>query len=132
MNIQRNIANQVNPNDSNVMSVIEDAVLFQKVEYIVVCGHTNCGGVNASCSQPKNLDKSLEKYLEPVRDLFQKVRKELKGEENCILDVMYKENVKKQIQNLMEIDIVKNAVDSGKLTLIPMIFKLDKGILEEI
>jgi carbonic anhydrase len=56
--IHRNIANVVAYNDVNIAAVIQYAVDHLKVEDIVVCGHYECGGVAAACS-----DKLLDGYI---------------------------------------------------------------------
>jgi carbonic anhydrase len=56
--IHRNVANVVAYNDVNVATVIQYAVENLKVEDVVVCGHYECGGVAAACS-----DKVLDGYI---------------------------------------------------------------------
>ena len=133
ISIARTVANQVNLNDQNILSVVEQAVLYQKVEHIIVCGHTNCGGVKASCAASMDgLHPQLVGYLNPIRNLFKKVRGEFKGEEDDFLEVMYKENVFEQVRNLMTVPVVKEAVDKGEVELIPLLFRMNHGVLEEI
>ena len=48
--IHRNVANVVAYNDVNIASVIQYAVERLLVDDIVVCGHYECGGVAATCS----------------------------------------------------------------------------------
>lgn len=48
--IHRNVANVVAYNDVNIASVIQYAVERLLVEDIVICGHYDCGGVAAACS----------------------------------------------------------------------------------
>ena len=46
--MHRNIANTIRENDPNSASVIEYAVAHVKVNTIILCGHTKCGGAIAS------------------------------------------------------------------------------------
>lgn len=68
--IVRNIANQVRTESASVMSAIDFAVSTLKVKHVVVCGHTNCGGLLASQS-PLPPDTSLEDWLGPVHQQYQ-------------------------------------------------------------
>ena len=49
--IHRNIANVVAYNDVNIASVVQYAVDHLLVDDVVVCGHYECGGVAAACSE---------------------------------------------------------------------------------
>src|SRR5262249_20708577 len=52
--VHRNIANIVGPTDLSALSVIEYAIAYLHVKYVVVCGHYECGGVRAAM-QPRDL-----------------------------------------------------------------------------
>ena len=56
--IHRNVANVVAYNDVNIATVIQYAVEKLLVDDIVVCGHYECGGVAAACS-----DTLLDGYI---------------------------------------------------------------------
>ena len=45
--VHRNVANIVAFNDINIASIIEYGVTHLKIPDIVVCGHYNCGGIQA-------------------------------------------------------------------------------------
>jgi carbonic anhydrase len=44
MFVHRNVANIVAFNDVNISSILEYGVVHLKIEDIIVCGHTRCGG----------------------------------------------------------------------------------------
>lgn len=66
--VHRNVANQVINTDNNLMSVIQFAVTAQKVQHIIVCGHYNCGGINASL-QNQDHGAPLENWVRNIRDI---------------------------------------------------------------
>jgi carbonic anhydrase len=45
MFVHRNVANIVAFNDVNISSILEYGVVHVKIEDIIVCGHTRCGGI---------------------------------------------------------------------------------------
>jgi carbonic anhydrase len=132
LTIQRNIANQVNLNDSNILSVIEQAIEYQKVNKIVVCGHTNCGGINASCGDISGLNKDLKQFIEPIHHLFHRIKDDDLGLELNINEKMYKENVKFQVENLKKFEIVRKALESKGVEIVPLIYKMEEGVFEAV
>lgn len=65
--VHRNIANTVHANDINAASVIEYAIIHLRVNKVVVCGHTKCGGANAALGDA-DLGHTLNTWLHPVRE----------------------------------------------------------------
>lgn len=73
--VHRNIANMVINTDLNVLSVINYAVEYLKVKYIIVCGHYGCGGIQAAM---KHLDYGiLNPWLRCIRDVYRIHQQEL-------------------------------------------------------
>jgi len=64
--VHRNIANTIHPDDYNAASVVEYAVTHLKVDKVVVCGHTKCGGAMASLTDV-DLGETLNRWLQPLR-----------------------------------------------------------------
>ncbi len=50
MFIHRNVANLVNDDDMNLMSVLQYAIDVLQIHHVIVCGHHSCGGVKAALS----------------------------------------------------------------------------------
>lgn len=65
--VHRNIANTIHADDINAGSVVEYAVTHLKVQKVVVCGHTKCGGAMASLTDA-DLGETLNKWLQPIRE----------------------------------------------------------------
>ncbi len=75
--VHRNIANILHPGDLNAAAVIEYAVAHIKVDHVVVCGHTSCGGVNAALGNKKI--GVIDTWLLPLRQLRARVAGEMEG-----------------------------------------------------
>jgi carbonic anhydrase len=94
MLVHRNVANQVDPSDSNAMSVIHFAVTELHVSHIVVCGHYMCGGIKAAMEG--ELGAPLGTWLQPIRVLASKHRNELEAIDN--LDGRFRRLVEINVQ----------------------------------
>ena len=131
--VVRNIANIVPPYDINdgtlkcTASALEYAVKYLEVENILVCGHSNCGGLKALFYPPEKLEAlpNVKKWLEIIDDVKKIV-------EN-IHDPKLREweieqlNVIKQLDNLMTYPFVKEKVEEGKLNLIGWYYIIETG-----
>jgi carbonic anhydrase len=125
--VHRNIANVIPNTDINAMSVINYAVEHLKVKHIVVCGHYECGGVNAAM-QPKNLG-ILNPWLRNIRDVFRTHRQELNaiqddGKKN---DRLVELNVEEQCLNVLKTPEVQLAYKSGDLSIDGWVFDIRSG-----
>lgn len=77
MFVHRNIANTIHPDDDSAASVVEYAVAHLKVDKVVVCGHTKCGGAMASLTD-LDLGETLNRWLQPLRGYAQTPDQSLK------------------------------------------------------
>src|SRR5262249_24894580 len=66
--VHRNIANLVVSTDNNLNAVVQFAVEQLKVKHIIVCGHYECGGVNAAM-HPTDMGQ-LNSWLQTLRDVL--------------------------------------------------------------
>jgi carbonic anhydrase len=107
--VLRNIGNLIPPHkdsDMAVSSAIEYAVDFFKIPHIIICGHSDCGGMKAALESLEN-NSSLSnwiKYVVPTNNITSP-------------DELSKENVLHQIKNLMTYPVVTKGISDGTLTI---------------
>ena len=109
MFVHRNVANIVAFNDVNISAILEYGVVHLKIEDIIVCGHTRCGGIAAI------EDGVHENYIADwlciatgAKEAADRIAREkgLNREEK--LAVLTEENVKLQIKHLRNLALIKN------------------------
>ena len=122
--VHRNISNQVINTDINLMCVLQYAIDFLRVKHIIVCGHYNCGGIEAVLeNQTSGL---LDHWLENVKDLME--RNGTPGS-----DEMCELNVRLQVRNLALNTIVRRAWSQGHpLFLHGWIYSVSNGLLRDL
>ncbi len=131
--VHRNIANVVNSNDLNCMSVINYAVVHLKVKYIVVCGHYNCGGVKAAM-EPKDLG-ILNPWLRNIRDVYRHHQEELDAikDSNERYNRLVELNVEEQCVNVIKTAEVQQSYrQTGYPRVAGWIFDLHTGELIDL
>jgi carbonic anhydrase len=127
----RNIANIINPTDLSLLSVVEFSVRHLKVKHVVVCGHTSCGGVNATLANNKL--GVLDLWLQPMRALREKHADELAKLEGADKsNHLAKLNVQAGVENLRRIPTVIEAMQERGLQLHGVIYDLATGLLEDL
>lgn len=107
--IHRNIANLVVSTDSNLNAVVQQAVEHLKVKHIIICGHYECGGVNAALN-PSDMGQ-LNSWLQTLRDVYRFHQKELDTivDNQKKFDRLVELNVREQCINIIKIDHVQRS-----------------------
>jgi carbonic anhydrase len=130
--VMRNIANVVPPfgtGDMAVGAVIEYAILHLRVPDVVICGHTQCGGIKAL---EGHIDLAREphiaRWVELARPAHTQVEASSVPEEARHLETI-KANVLLQRENLRTYDCVREATGAGHLTLHGWLYDLHSGDL---
>ena len=132
MFVHRNVANIVAFNDVNISSILEYGVVHLKIEDIVICGHTRCGGIAAI------EDGVRENYIADwlciasgAKDVADRVASEqgLSREEK--LELLTAENVKLQIKHLKNLALIKNQHAKGPLPRIHgWLYRVENGTID--
>lgn len=131
--VHRNIANMVINTDLNALSVINYAVEYLDVKYIIVCGHYNCGGVKAAM---QHLDYGiLNPWLRCIRDVYRLHQEELDAIED--LDARYKRfveiNTYEQCLNVIKTaEVQKSYYKKGYPLVAGWIYDLHDGMLHDL
>jgi carbonic anhydrase len=130
--VVRDIANVVPPfgmGDMAVGAVIEYAILHLRTPHVVICGHTQCGGIKA-LEAPLDLAREphIARWVELARPAYTQVEASGMPEEARYLETI-KANVLLQRENLRTYDCVREAVGAGQLTLHAWLYDLYSGDL---
>jgi carbonic anhydrase len=132
--VHRNIANQVNLTDLNLLSIIEYAVEILNIEHIIVLGHYKCGGVKAAV-EGLNEEDIVENWVSQISDLYHFHKKELEamGDRALMLDRLAEMNVIAQLKNVLRTPIIQRAFRKNKkLAFHGWIFDIYSGLVKEL
>jgi carbonic anhydrase len=108
--VHRNVANLVVNTDTNLLSVLEYAVVHLKVKHIIVCGHYGCGGIKAATTA-HDFKQVLNMWLRNIKDVYRIHRNELDQihNEEQKVNRLVELNVQEQVMNLAKTSIVQRA-----------------------
>jgi carbonic anhydrase len=111
--IHRNVANVVAYNDVNIAAVLQYALEQLKIEDIVVCGHSQCGGVAAACA-PNLPDGYVADWLMITTRAKHYVDKRLAEQGTTLphdeyLRCVVEENVRLQVKHLSHLAVVRKS-----------------------
>ena len=131
--VLRNVANIVPPfglGEVGPGAAVEYAVLHLHVEHLVVCGHTDCGGIKALDHPPDwSREPHIARWIENARPAQTRVQaSSLPAEEQHLATV--RENVLLQLENLRSYDPVREAEREGRLVLHGWVYHLENGAFE--
>lgn len=129
----RNIANVISPTDLSSQAALQFAIEVLKVKKIIVCGHTDCGGVWASLSN-KKAGGVLDHWLSTVRHV--RADNLLKLKEIDDINERCKELVQLNLLNSVE-NIMKNSsfveyYARGEIEIHALIYDVSTGYLNEV
>lgn len=130
--VHRNVGNLIIEDDINMLSAVQYAVEVLNVKHIIVCGHYDCGGIQIA------LDTKdygyLDTWLKSVKNVYEKNKEELnKLPDSEKADRLVELNIKEQVQNLSEIDVIqKHWENNSGPYLHGWVYDIHKGSLKDL
>ncbi|KAL8293656.1 hypothetical protein RQP46_000357 [Phenoliferia psychrophenolica] len=128
--VHRNIAQCFHPGDKSALAAITYAVTQLKVEAIIVCGHTGCGGVKAAMmaaadesvngpsTEPQSAsDRCISEWVAPIKDLATAQIKEHAPADPLsplALAALTDQHVGETVRHVSESDVVREAWAKGQ------------------
>ncbi|GAA5847816.1 hypothetical protein JCM3766R1_003213 [Sporobolomyces carnicolor] len=134
--VHRNIAQCFHPGDLSASAALAYAVHVLKVESIIVCGHTGCGGVRAGMQaaldqrekgdsletpEPGSVADVISKWIAPIKSI---AATQISADgttaaakdplDNLSLAELTDRHVKSTVENVANSDIVKAAWNEGR------------------
>ncbi len=131
--VHRNIANVVSHSDLNLMSVLEYGILPLRVDHIIVCGHTRCGGVNAALGHQRL--GLIDQWIRNIKDVYDVHESELSSleDEQAVWDRLVELNVQAQVMNLAKTPFVQQRWQEGEFPILHgWNYRIEEGRLDEI
>ncbi len=131
--VHRNIANMVVHTDLNMLSVLQYAVEYLKVDHIIVCGHYGCGGVDAAVT-----NKSfglINKWLRNIKEVYKTHQSEIDKEPTHSEKVnkLVEFNVLEQCQDLIKTSIIQKAWKARNSPEVHgWVYGLSNGLVKEL
>ncbi|MDP3296119.1 MAG: carbonic anhydrase [Thermodesulfovibrionia bacterium] len=123
--IVRNVGNIIPPYDAikdknSVAAAIELAVLMLKVTDIIICGHSNCGAMQALYKDEREFEsmphlKDWLKIASPVKETVDAFYPDYSNESRQ--RILEKENILAQLRNIQTYTFVAKALEDGLLYL---------------
>jgi carbonic anhydrase len=133
--IIRNVANIIPPYQHAgeylaAISAIEFAIQGLEVENIVVCGHSNCGGIAALYKPAEYFDKlpHTRKWLELALPVKEKVLKILPDANHASREWLTEQmNIVEQIHHLLTYPYIAEKYEKGLLTISGWYYIIETG-----
>ncbi|MFN8140083.1 MAG: carbonate dehydratase [Fimbriimonadales bacterium] len=130
--VHRNVANLVIHTDFNCLSVIEFAIEHLKVEHVIVCGHYDCGGIQAALRNDQL--GLIDNWLQHIKDIYKTHERRFAGlATQGRSDLLSELNVVEQVFNVCRTTMCQRAWTRGQpLSVHGWIYRLNNGLLNDL
>ncbi|CCB89501.1 carbonate dehydratase [Simkania negevensis] len=131
--VHRNVANIFPHTDFNCLSVLQYGIEYLNIEHVIVCGHTQCGGVAAAMEQAQL--GLVDNWLRNIRDIYSREKETLESIENPKerYNRLVEFNVLYQVMNICHTTIVQNAWGKQKkVSVHGWVYDISTGLLKDL
>ncbi|HJJ48585.1 MAG TPA: carbonic anhydrase [Methanocorpusculum sp.] len=134
--VHRNIGNIVPAHDCCFSTIIEYAIKHLKVSDIVICGHSNCGALNALDAEGGN-DAFIPLWVNGAREAKTRVDAKLgacstpEAKARRMREIEF-ENIRLQLEHLRGYPLVAAAEAKGCIKVHGLFYNLETGELSKI
>lgn len=137
--VLRNVANQVLAHDDGMMSGIEYALNTLRVETVIICGHTHCGGVDfagvMAITPLRNVQETpLHRQIKPLSQMLQQHIQQFPALRQLSQDrlsrLFVEANVHQQIKQLQQTAIFQTASQERNVEIYGCVYDLKNGIVD--
>ncbi len=111
-------------------AALEFAINVMRVKDVIIMGHTDCGGIRASLDGMPN-HKAIDHYLQSLDTVRTEVI-DKGGDATAQARAMEEAAVRQSMQNLYSYDVVKRALEEGRLQLHGWVIDTATGIIKEM
>lgn len=129
----RNIANIIPPygqRDMGTAAVLEYAIRHLQVPHLIICGHTDCGGIKGlDANLDSEAEPALAHWLEFARPAQQAVDSDEKLGEGERHRKIVEQNVVQQLRHLQTYPFVMKALETDRLELHGWIYYLRRRLM---
>ncbi|TVP72530.1 MAG: hypothetical protein EA352_12570 [Gemmatimonadales bacterium] len=130
----RNVANLVRPSDAAIGASMEFCLGVLRAPHLIVCGHSRCGGIQASLAG--HSDGDLGRWIAPVRSLVGEVGEELEALDEVAdrVEALARMNVVRQVANALRHPAVQARLDdrAHPLQVHGWYYRIEEGMVEEV
>lgn len=134
--VHRNVGNIVATNDWNLSAVLEFSINHLQIPDIVICGHYGCGGI-AALDEENDEDRYIPIWLNNAYKARERVDEKLAGLHIDIpaeqrMNLIVEENVRLQLEHLLEYPFVRIAMRQGKLVVHGWVYDMSSGEIKVV
>ncbi len=129
--VHRNVGNVVLSNDLNCMSAVQYAVEVLGIRHLIVCGHYNCGAVNASLEDMAH--GLIDYWIWPIKQIQRKhpwlATLPLARQREVLCEL----NAVEQVANLAECKVLRRAWAEGReIDIHGWVYDINDGRLRDV